>query len=216
MRLPVKIIFLTFILFTGVLIIIKSFEYYTPNFQRGYLLDKKAVFDGIFKYGLYAHIITVPLILLIGSSQVFFRYENSGRNIHRVLGSVYVYLILFISAPGAFILSFYAFGGWPAKLGFLTLTILWGWFTYKGLRKAKRKDVIGHKNFMIRSYVLTLSAISLRVLSFIFIHYFDFHGELAYSLTAWLSWLPFIILTELIIRKDLKKNSSHIKASTLP
>jgi len=201
MRLQVKILFLTFILFTGVLIFIKSLEYYTPNFQRGYLSGKQEIFDGIFKYGLYGHILTVPLILLIGSSQVFFRYENTNKKIHGVLGSIYTYLILLISAPGAFIISFYAFGGWPAKLSFLTLTILWAWFTYQGLRYGKNRDIISHKNFMIRSYVLTLSAITLRLLSFIFIHYFNFHGELAYSLTAWLSWLPFLILTELFIRR---------------
>ncbi|MCR6638222.1 MAG: DUF2306 domain-containing protein [Sporocytophaga sp.] len=185
------------------MIFTKSLEYYSPDFQRGYLLDKKEVFDGIFKYGLYAHITTVPIILLIGSSQAFFRYEKSNKRIHRVLGSIYIYLILFLSAPGAFIISFYAFGGWPAKVSFLTLTILWAWFTYQGLRYGKNKNVIAHKNFMIRSYVLTLSAITLRLLSFIFIHYFNFYGELAYALSAWLSWLPVLILTEFFIRIDL-------------
>jgi uncharacterized membrane protein len=209
MRRLVKSFLLFIILFTGVLIFLKSIEYYTPDFERGYLSDKKEVFDGIFKFGLYAHIITVPLILFAGTSQVFFRYEKSYRNIHRVLGSLYVYLVLFVSMPGAFIISFYAFGGWAAKLSFLMLTTLWGWFTWKGFRNGKEGNIIAHKNFMIRSYVLTLSAIILRILSFIFIHYFNFYGGMAYSIIAWLSWLPSLLLTELIIsRGSARKKSS--------
>jgi uncharacterized membrane protein len=208
MRRLVKTVLLLIILFTGFLIFLKSIEYYTPDFGKGYLADKKEVFNGIFKFGLYAHIISVPFILLAGSSQVFFRYEKSFKNIHKVLGSLYVYLILFLSMPGAFVISFYAFGGWPAKLSFLILTILWGWFTWRGFRNGKEGNIIAHKNFMIRSYVLTLSAIVLRILSFVFIHYFDFYGDLAYQIIAWLSWLPSLLLTELILSRGLVKKIS--------
>lgn len=199
MRLLVKVILAAIVFFTGILIVLKSLEYYSPDFSSGYLSDKRELFDGIFKYGLYAHISTVPVILLVGSFQVFFRYEQKWKALHKTLGKIYVYLILGVSAPGALIISFYAFGGWTAKTSFLLLTILWGWFTFRGFVSAKRREVPAHKNFMIRSYVLTLSAIFLRMISFIFIHYFQFYGTLAYSLAAWLCWLPFLIITELII-----------------
>ena len=201
----VKLILITVLLTTGLLIVIKSFDYYDPDFGKGYLSDKKEVFEGIFKYGLYAHILSVPFIFLIGTAQIFLRYEFTKGRLHAALGKVYVYLILFVSAPGAFVLSFYAFGGMLSKASFLTLTILWAWFTFQGFAKGRRKEFGSHQQFMIRSYVLTLSAINLRIISFIFIHFFDFRGALAYTIVAWLSWLPFLILTELLLRYRFSK-----------
>jgi uncharacterized membrane protein len=203
---------LLILLIIGGLIFIKSIEYYDPHFNNGYLLDKAEIFDGIFKYGLYAHIGTVPLILLTGSAQAFFRYEFTNRRLHKTLGKIYGYLILFISAPGAFIISFYAFGGWWGKSSFLLLTTLWMWFTYCGLRNGENKDIARHKSFMIRSYVLTLSAILLRILSFIFIHVFDFYGPIAYTLAAWMSWVPPLLITEGYLKYS--KNPSFLSRLT--
>jgi hypothetical protein len=200
-----KFILLFVILLIGLLIFLKSWEYYSPDFKNGYLSDKKEIFDSLFKYGLYAHIITVPLILLAGSVQAFFRYEYSNKNFHRIVGSVYSYLVLFVSAPGAFIISFYAFGGAWGKCSFLLLTILWVWFTFCGLKEGKNKNIAVHKAFMIRSYVLTLSAIILRLISFVFIHIFDFYGENAYAVSAWLSWVPALLMTEVYLYYNGRK-----------
>jgi len=195
----------------GIGIVIKSFDYYTPDFSRGYLSDKKNIFDGVFKYGLYAHIVTVPIIFLIGTIQAFFRYEMRYSRIHRAAGNIYVYATLFVSFPGALILSFYAFGGLPSIISFVTLSTLWAYCTYKGWNFGKKKIVEAHKKFMIRSYVLVTSAIMLRALSFISIHYFNFYGENAYSIISWASWVPAIVITELIfiIKERIKISNFH-------
>ncbi|WMJ75530.1 hypothetical protein RCC89_20555 [Cytophagaceae bacterium ABcell3] len=73
---PVKLVLLLIISGIGILIFLKSLDYYSPDFTRGYLLGKKEIFDGLFKYGLYAHIITAPFVLFIG----IFRY-SSGMNL---------------------------------------------------------------------------------------------------------------------------------------
>lgn len=200
----VKYLLLLLVALVGIGIVIKSVDYYTPDFSRGYLSDKKNIFDGIFKYGLYAHIITIPIIFLIGTIQAFFRYEMRYPKIHRAAGNIYVYAILFVSFPGALILSFYAFGGLPSIISFVTLSILWAYCTYKGWYYGKRKMLSEHKKFMIRSYVLTTSAIMLRILSFISVHYFYFYGGNAYSIISWTSWMPAIMITELLFYKNKK------------
>lgn len=197
-----KYLLLFLVSLVGLGIIIKSVDYYIPDFSKGYLSDKKNVFDSIFKYGLYAHIATVPVIFLIGTLQAFFRYEKRYPRLHRVAGNVYAYSILLISFPGALIISFYAFGGIASKISFVILSILWCYCTYKGWYYGKNKILQDHKKFMIRSYVLTTSAIMLRVLSFISIHYFNFSGENAYAIISWASWLPALLITELIFYKD--------------
>jgi hypothetical protein len=197
-----KCALLILIVFIGIAVVIKSFDYYTPDFSKGYLSDKENAFDGIFKYGLYAHIISVPVIFFIGTLQAFFRYEIHYPRVHRVAGSVYVCTILFISFPGALVLSFYAFGGLASKMSFILLSLLWGYCTYKGWHYGKNRMFNEHKKFMIRSYVLTTSAIMLRILSFVSMHYLHFSGENAYVFIAWGSWLPAIVLTEFIFYKN--------------
>jgi len=198
-----KFILLLSILFIGFLIFLKSLDYYDPDFTKGYLIDKKDFFDGFFKFGMYAHIVTAPIILVLGTSQVFFRYELKQRKLHILLGQFYVFLVLLLSAPGALMLSFYAFGGWFSKVSFLILSSLWFWFTLKGWQMGRSGNLLAHRKFMIRSYVLTLSAIFLRILSFIFIHYLHFYGEFAYTLSSWLSWLPILIMTEVYFLRKL-------------
>ena len=189
-------IFFPIILLVGILITFKSFDYYPPDFSKGYLLDKEEVFKGIFSYGLYGHITTAPLLLLISTALLFFRLETNFPALHRGLGVMYVLLVLAVSAPGGFILSFYAFGGWIAKGGFFLLSLLWAWFTYRAYRQAVKKDFSKHRINMMRSFILILSAVSLRILSFLFIYFLDWSGPVMYTWISWLSWLPFLMLYE--------------------
>lgn len=194
-----KLLFALLVLSIGLLIFLKSLEYYQPDFSKGYLWDKKEAFKGVFKYGLYAHILASPLVLFIGTFQILFRYEYKWRKLHRYLGMVYAALVLVLAAPGGFIMGLYATGGFATKLGFVVLAVLWWFFTFWAWRKARSRDYPAHKRFMWRSYVLTLSAINLRLLSFVVFSYVDIPVEEAYTYIAWLSWMPAWLLLELYL-----------------
>ncbi len=194
--LALKLLLALFILLIGAMIFHKSLDYYQPDFGKGYLMDKRQAFEGIFKYGLYAHIVAAPLALLIGTFQIMFRYERRLAKAHRWLGIVYALLILCMAAPGGFIMSFYALGGVLGTLGFALLSLLWFGFTLQAWRYAKAGQYTLHRQYMLRSYVLTVSAISLRLLAFGFIHYGGWTSEDAYLLISWLSWVPQLLVLE--------------------
>lgn len=67
----------------------------------------------------------------------------------------------------------YANGGLPSKMAFVTLAILWMTLTAIALIKAKKGDFASHRNFMIRSYALTLSAVTLRAWKWSIINSFE-------------------------------------------
>lgn len=194
--LALKLLFAVFILLIGAMIFHKSLDYYQPDFSKGYLMDKEQAFQGIFKYGLYAHIIAAPLALFVGTFQIMFRYERRWAKAHRWLGIAYALLILCMAAPGGFIMSFYAMGGPIGTLGFALLSCLWFGFTLQAWRLARAGQYAQHRRYMLRSYVLTLSAVSLRLLAFGFIHYGHYTSEDAYLLISWLSWLPQLLVLE--------------------
>lgn len=192
----VKIVCLLIILFTGLFIFIKSADYYYPDFSRGYLSDKKNVFDGLFHYAFYAHIVSAPVALFIGTYQAWVRPVKPNTSIHILLGKIYTALVLFLAAPGGLVLSFYALGGLSGKISFFLLSIFWLVFTWSGYVLARKREIAQHQRYMIRSYVLLLSAIILRLLLFFCSHYFDLTGEKTYGIVAWLSWVPTLIIAE--------------------
>ena len=120
-------------------------------------------------------------------------------NLHRWVGKLYVFLILFISAPAAMVMSFYANGGAFAQMSFIILTALWWWFTWKAWTTVKNRDIVGHQKFMIRSYALTLSAISLRISQLLLSQHTYWEPQTIYLTISWSSWVGNLLVAELII-----------------
>ena len=85
------------------------------------------------------------------------------------MGWTYIVVLLLFSAPSGLVMGYHANGGWTSQLSFILLGVLWIYTTLKSLRFAIRKDWKRHQNFMIRSYALTLSAISLRLFKWIIV-----------------------------------------------
>ena len=97
-------------------------------------------------------------------------------------------------------MGIYANGGLIGKTAFILLDIFWFSFTYKAYSCALNKDFIRHKNFMIRSYALTFSAITLRTWKIIFSNIFVIDPAQLYIIDAWMGFVPNLIIAEWIIR----------------
>lgn len=184
-----------------------SVPYFTTRYDVDFLLTKQKIIHlKHWRYSFYTHI-TCSIFALIAGFTQFSKYLIQNKKlIHRAMGYIYVSDILLLAGPSGLIMSFYSNGTIVAKTSFVLLSCLWILFTGVALLKAKAGDFISHRNWMIRSYALTLSAISLRLFALIlpaFIH-LSAHDE--YALIAWLSWTINLVIAELIIylkRKSL-------------
>lgn len=58
-----------------------------------------------------------------------------------------------------------------------------------------------HRAFLIRSFALAVSAITLRLWKYLIILSFDTRPMDAYRIIAWLGWVPNLLLAEYIIHK---------------
>lgn len=197
----------------GALILVKSLEYYQPDFSRGYLAHKREVFDGVFRWGLYAHIVGAPLLLFIGGVQLFFRYEYRRPAWHRWLGRGYMLLVLGLAAPGGLIMARYAIGGTWGQVNFYLLDLLWIICTALAWYAIRKGHMVYHRRWVNRSYILALSAVNLRLLGFVFAYYFAWRDVEAYLWAAWLSWLPFLLAYELIWRGNAWWKARKISGS---
>ncbi|MES2690746.1 MAG: DUF2306 domain-containing protein [Bacteroidota bacterium] len=177
-----------------------TLPYFSFKTDVDFLLTKQAVLHKtIWRWAFYWHISVSALVLLIGGFQ-FVQYiiDHFPKN-HRLLGKIYVFSLLIICAPSGLIMAFYANGGIWAKISFVFVSIFWWCFTYKAFIEIRKRNIESHKAFMTRSYALTLSAITLRLYVFALPFIINWHGREMYILVAWMSWIPNLIVAELII-----------------
>ncbi len=155
----------------------------------------------LWKSAFYVHVITSCLVLPAGFTQFSNYILVNQKKVHRFIGKLYVIVILFLSGPSGFIMGIYANGGIPSKIAFIALSIFWIYTTFQAYSSIKKNEIQKHRQFVIRSFALTLSAITLRAWKYVIVLIFRPQPMDAYMIVAWLGWVPNLIVAEMIIQK---------------
>lgn len=155
-----------------------------------------------YKYTFYIHVIFAILALPAGFTQFNKTILRTYPRLHRLLGYLYVGTILIFAAPSGFLIGIEANGGIVAQTAFILLAVLWFFFTLQAILQAKNGDFQAHKNFMIRSFALTCSALTLRYWKLILVYFFQPYPMDLYQLVAWLGWIPNLLIAEWIINHN--------------
>ena len=145
------------------------------------------------------HVYTSFFVLLAGFTQFSERIRKRYNKVHKTMGKFYVAVVLAFSSTSGFIIGIHANGGVFSKIAFVVLSLLWFWFTYRAYTSIRIGDLKAHKNFMIRSYALALSAISLRLFKWILVLLFEPAPMDVYRIVAWLGWMANLAIAELIL-----------------
>jgi hypothetical protein len=120
-------------------------------------------------------------------------------SLHRILGKVYVVVILALAAPSGLVLASYANAGLAAKVGFTLQSLVWWVVTYIAWQEATQKRWLNHTHAMLRSFAVTLAAMSLRTESYIMYYYLDTKPIETYLTVTWLSWVGNLLFVEILI-----------------
>lgn len=136
--------------------------------------------------------------LVCGALQFNARLRQRHRMVHRVLGRIYV-LAIAASGMAALELALHSTGGMPTHLGFGLLATLWLGTTFMAFWHVRHRRIAQHQTWMVRSYALTLAAVTLRIyipLSQIF----GLPFGASYIAISWLCWVPNLLIAEWWIR----------------
>jgi uncharacterized membrane protein len=196
----------------GMLLAITQYASFQTNigflkFKQDYLHIK------IWKVAFYIHVFSSIFTLCAGFTQFSNHILKHYKKWHRRIGKFYAYNVMLINFPAGMIMAFYANGHLPSKIAFIILDCLWFWFTYKAVAAIKVKNIKAHKRFMIRSYALTCSAITLRMWKIILSHTFNIEPEVLYMIDAWMGFVPNLLFAEwLIIQMNLQSASLTLKS----
>jgi hypothetical protein len=109
---------------------------------------------------------------------------------------VYAGALLMVSAPSGLVMAFHANGGWAAQASFVVLALLWWWATWMGYRTARQRQFEVHRDWMARSYALTLSAVSLRLYQMLLGQFSELDHQTQYVLVSWAAWVGNLAVAE--------------------
>jgi uncharacterized membrane protein len=142
------------------------------------------------------------LAMLLGPWQLVAGLRRRWPAAHRWAGRAYVVCCL-VSGVTAYPVAFSSFAGPIAAAGFSVMATAWLAATLVAVLAIRRGQVAAHRRWMIRSFALTLSALTLRVVLALpqiwpWLDQIDY--LLLYRSSTWFSWSCNLALAELWLR----------------
>jgi hypothetical protein len=209
-----RIAYVLLLLFFCYLMVRLTWPYLSFRTNVSFLRTKQGIIHiRPWRWAFYAHVITSTFVLFLGIFQFLPGVMRKYPGWHRLAGKIYIILVLGVSGPGGLIMGFYANGGWPARISFILLSLLWIGCTGFAFMLVRKKEFKRHSDFMLRSYALTLSAITLRLYAFFLPSVIMLKPFTAYILIAWLSWIPNLLIAEVLIRNRRRMEERSVSSS---
>ena len=177
---------------SSVLVALASYRYLVPAAR--FTLPTQALDNFFARPFLWIHATSAATALLVGPFQFIQSLRRRSISLHRVLGRVYV-LACLIGGLAAMPLAVGATAGPVAQSGFFILAMLWVTVVSNGWRLAVQGRISEHKQWMTRSFALTFSAVTLRLIIATLPH-FGVPFITAYRIASWAAWVPNLLVVE--------------------
>ena len=189
-----------------------TIQYVPIDFDTAFLRIKQdEIILKHYQIAFFIHVYTSIFVLILGLFQISNWFRKKYTKWHKLMGYFYIGLILLAASPSGLLIGYYANGGWVSQFGFMLLAILWFYFTLQAFRYVLKKDFVNHRKFMYRSFALTLSAITLRLLKLGIIKAWALPPMDTTRLIAWGGWGLNLLLLELLFileKRHRKKGNS--------
>lgn len=152
-----------------------------------------------YQVAFFVHVYSAIFCLLAGFTQFSGWIRRKYAKVHRRGGWVYVVTVVLLAGPSGFVIGVYANGGLSSQIAFCLLAVLWVYTTVMAVRAIKKRNYQQHRFYMIRSFALALSAITLRAWKFGLVALFHPKPMDVYLIVAWLGWVLNLLIAEFII-----------------
>jgi len=195
-RFFISMLFWLPITFFSLLLVYNTLPYFSFNKSFSFIEERSLLFQSSFYNAcFYTHIFAGMFCIstaLIQFSRVILKKAKA---IHRWAGRVYVFVVLFLGAPTGLYMSFFAKGSFWERVLFMFMAMFWFFTTLKGLQMILKKNVLGHKVWMIRSYAMAMTAVTFRVYHIVF-YIMDWDHLKNYEISLWISVIGNMLVAE--------------------
>ncbi|NOX52487.1 MAG: DUF2306 domain-containing protein [Gammaproteobacteria bacterium] len=146
------------------------------------------------------------IAMISGAFQLNSRFRNRFTLMHRWLGRLYI-LAVIVGGTAGFVLALSSFGGLVSHFGFGLMAICWVGTTLAAYWQIRDGNILAHRDWMLRSYALTLAGVTLRIylgLSVVIgIDFADF-----YPVLSWICWVPNLLIVEWFVLTRFYRTSN--------
>lgn len=169
-----------------------ALKYLTPS------PETYGIFWGRYEW-LFAHAVAGTVALLLGPLQFWPGLKQKRPMLHRSTGSLYVGSVG-IGALAALYLAFHTDFGWMYAMGLTSMALAWIISTGLASVAIYRGLIPQHREWMIRSYVITFGFVTLRLVTDVL----DSRGigtiAERLALGSWVSWSVPLLITEALLQ----------------
>ncbi len=141
------------------------------------------------------HIIPSGLALILGAFQFHSGLRSRWPHVHRYCGRAYVVCVL-LGAIGGLLLAWHAHRSPATRLGFAALAVIWFYSVCMAYLAVRAGNIKLHQQWIVRSYALTLAAVTLRLQLPVYQGAMGLSFNEAYAIVAWFSWIPNLVIAE--------------------
>jgi uncharacterized membrane protein len=113
------------------------------------------------RWGLVLHVAGGVVALAVGLVQLWLGLTHRVASLHRALGKLYVAVIL-LGSVGGFYLALTITANAPYASGLFALCVAWVVTTFMAVLSICQREVRQHREWMIRSYVVTFAFVTFR------------------------------------------------------
>jgi hypothetical protein len=170
-------------------------HYFPPNFDSDFLRGRETYFHGAYQWAFYAHLVSGPVSLLLGTILVSDRFRRAAPAWHRRLGRLQAGCVLLLVAPSGLWMAPYAETGAVAAAGLGSLAIATAGCVALGWRSAVKRRFADHRRWMQRAFVLLCSAVVIRMIGGL-ATVLHFDAFWLYPFSTWASWLAPLLVFE--------------------
>jgi uncharacterized membrane protein len=149
------------------------------------------------------HVVGGGIALLISPFQFMIYRKN--RTLHRYLGRVY-FVTIMLASIGGYYMAWHAFGGIISMLGLGILSTLWWSCTLVAVMHARNGNIPAHRRWMIRSFALTYTAVTLRLMNPVLGEIFD--DVTQFRIVYWISWSTNLVLAQCWLNWQERRTSA--------
>lgn len=188
--------------YASYLLLLLSLPYLAFERDIEFLETKQLIYHlDWWRISFYVHVFTSPLVIFTGLVQFNNWSINKYPRLHKICGYIYIPTVIFLAAPSALLIGLYANGSYPTQISFSILSLLWMLTTVLAFKCVRAKNFHEHSRWVFRSFMLTLSAVTLRFYAFLFDQLnVAIDPVTTYIILAFLSWIPNVIVGEILLR----------------
>ncbi|MEC0125189.1 DUF2306 domain-containing protein [Paenibacillus pabuli] len=148
---------------------------------------------------MYIHVAFACLAMASGLLNFSSRIFEKSRKFHRINGYVYIVSVLLVVLTSGYMAP-YATGGKISSMGFNALNIIWLFITITALIQIKKKRMIQHRNWMIRSYAFCFTNMFIHLMTTLVHQGFGLAYTISYTIGIYGTIALLLVISEMIIR----------------